>query len=368
MKTFYLPDLGEGLPDAEIRTWHIKEGDEVKVDDIMVSLETAKAVVDVPAPRAGKIHKLWGNPGDVVKTGAPLVEFSEGEEYTTSNTVAGSLPTSNKILQEAPAGIKPQNIPATAIKILPAVRALAKQLTIDISTVTPTGPNGQITIEDISKAAQVSASSYSALHGVRRQMALGMEQAHREVVPVTVCDDADIAAWPEHSDITLRIIRALIKAIAQEPALNAYYDGKSQARQLLTEINLGLAIDNEEGLFVPVIKHVDKLSASELRTAINDLKERAKQRSLHADEFKGASVVLSNFGKFAGRYANPIVIPPTVAILGSGRCRDEVVASAGQIVIHKCLPLSLTFDHRAVTGGEATRFLKAVLEDLQTAN
>lgn len=364
MKTFYLPDLGEGLPDAEIRSWHVQVGDEVKTDDIMVSMETAKAVVDVPAPRAGKIIKLYGQVGDVIKTGAALVEFEEGEEQHSSNTVAGTLPVSDTVLNESAMGVKPQNQTSAALKILPALRLLAKQLNVELNSIIATGPNGQITAEDIAHAAKVT-SAYTPLHGVRRQMAIGMEQAHHACVPVTVVDDADIHAWAAHTDITLRIIRALLHAIKTEPALNAWYDGKTQARQLQEVLHLGLALDNEEGLFVPVIKNVHALSSAALRQTINDYKQRAKARQLRPDELTGCTLVLSNFGNFAGRYANPIVVPPTVAILGTGRIRDEVVAYQGQTVIHKRMPLSLTFDHRAVTGGEATRFLNAVMQDLE---
>lgn len=375
MKIFYLPDLGEGLPDAEIREWYVKEGDEVKVDQPLVAMETAKAVVDVPAPRSGKILKLYGKAGDVIITHAPLVEFTEGTEEKAA-TVVGNLQSGDTVLEESATGVAQTANTCGAIKAMPAVRALAKRLQVDLSRVTATGANGQITLDDVERATAKQSSTittepaagFTALRGVRRAMALAMTQSHSEVVPVTIVDDADIQSWPEKADITLRVIRALVAACKTEPALNAWFDGKALARQLQDEIHLGIAMDAEEGLFVPVLKDVHKRPATELRAAINVFKEQVKARTIPAADLKGATLVLSNVGVFAGRYANPIIIPPTVTIVATGKIRDEVVAQQGKIEIHRILPLSLTIDHRAITGGEAARFLAAMINDLQQAH
>lgn len=375
MKTFRLPDLGEGLPDAEVREWYVKEGDEVKVDQPIVAMETAKAVVDVPAPRSGKILKLHGKLGDVIKTGAPLVEFQDGEDLPAKGTVVGNIEIGHTVLEEAATGVKPKAGAGKGIKAIPAIRMLAKKLNVDLATVTATGPGGQITAEDVERAVVAGTTlgvpvqaGYESIKGVRRAMATAMSQSHVEVVPVTIMDDADIHAWSIGTDITLRIVRAMVAACKAEPALNAWFDGVGMARLLHDEVHLGIAMDSQDGLFVPVLKNITKRSAEELRKNIDTFKQQLKARTIPQEDLKGATIVLSNVGIFAGRYANPIIIPPTVAILATGSIHEEVVAHEGTSAIHRVLPLSLTIDHRAITGGEAARFLSAVIKDLQLAN
>lgn len=385
MTIFHLPDLGEGLPDAEIREWYVKEGDTVKLDQPMVAMETAKAVVDVPAPQSGKITKLYGKTGDVIITGAPLVEFEGGEEKKSAQTttVVGALESTDTVLVESPTGIAP-TAAGNTIKAIPAVRALAKKLNVDLTHVKATGAGGQITLEDVERALPSPAASqhplpggegnntpkegYETVRGVRRAMATTMSQSHSEVVPITLVDDADIHAWPEKTDITVRMIRAITAGCKAEPALNAWFDGKTMARRLHNEINLGIAVDAPEGLFVPVIKNIANKSAAELRTVLNTIKEQVKARTIPQEDLKGATFVLSNVGVFAGRYATPIISLPTVAILATGRIREEVVAHQGKVEIHRLMPLSLSIDHRAITGGEAARFLAALIQDLVLPN
>lgn len=372
MKIFHLPDLGEGLAEAEIHEWYVKEGDVVKVDQPMLSVETAKAVVDVPAPQAGKIVKLYYKAGDIVPTGSALVEF-EGEEGEAprkdKGTVVGSLEESSTVLDAGDMIIGAAKQASTSVKAMPVVRALAKQLQVDINLVSPTGPQGQITVEDVKKFANQKTSklpgNVEALHGVRRIMANVMTQSHQEIVPVTIIDDADITDMPRESDISVAVIQAMVAAAKAEPSLNAWYDGKNLERCLLKEVNLGLAVDTEEGLFVPVIKDVANLSPEKIRAAINGFKKSVKERSVAPSELQGATITLSNFGMIAGRYATPIVVPPMVAILGCGKIREDVQVREGKIAICRVMPLSLTFDHRAVTGGEATRFLATVIKSLE---
>ncbi|KTD11161.1 branched-chain alpha-keto acid dehydrogenase subunit E2 [Legionella gratiana] len=368
MNIFNLPDLGEGLPDAEIHEWFVKEGDTVVVDQPLVSMETAKAVVDVPCPQAGVISKLYGNPGDIIKTGEPLVAFASSVTKTADKgTVVGNLEESSEITEDT-FTIGVQHATQARIKATPVVKMLAKKLGIDLSTVKGTGEFGIITRDDVQaqadKNAQVPAG-FEPLRGVRRAMLNSMVQSHAEVVPVSIFDEADISAWKSGTDITVRLIRALIDATKNEPALNAWFDTKHGARQCFNEVHLGLAMDNEEGLFVPVIHNAGKHSDTELRTMIDEFKKSVGNREITADKLKGATITLSNFGKFAGRFASPIIVPPMVAILAVGRLYQGVVPVDGKIEAHNILPLSLSFDHRAVTGGEATRFLGAVIQSLQ---
>lgn len=372
MKTFVLPDLAEGLAEAEINEWHVQVGDIVKIDQLLVSVETAKAVVEVPSPYRGKILALHGQKGDIIGTGKPLVDFDIEGNNGDTGTVVGKVEVGNEIVQS-------QNIPfentvsnSPNYKASPAVRALAKKLNIDLSKVIATGPNQTITAQDVESSPKNNASiqlqaNYEPLKGVRRQMVLSMQKSHAEVVPVTIFDDVDITAW-QQKDYTSRLLLALSVACQKEPALNAWYDGNQVARRLFKEVNIGVAMDTQDGLFVPVINQVQDKNATQLRTELESIKTKVQNRTISLSEMSGATIMLSNFGKFAGRYANPIVVPPIVAILAVGRIREEVkLNQSGQPVIHQLMPLSLTFDHRAVTGGEATRFLGQVISALEKA-
>jgi 2-oxoisovalerate dehydrogenase E2 component (dihydrolipoyl transacylase) len=365
MKTFNLPDLGEGLAEAEIREWYVAEGDEVKTEQPLLAMETAKAVVDVPSPFNGRIQKLYGKAGDIIKTGHPLVSF-EGE--SDAGTVVGALQVGNQILEEAPEGIVVAAPPlaTSTIKASPAVRALAKQLQVNLTTVKASGPGGTITIEDVKRGTTgPAAPAGESLHGVRRAMAQTMAAVQREVVPITLVEDADIQHWPPNTDITVRLVHAIVAACAAEPALNAHFYGQSLSRQLFKEINLGLALDTPAGLYVPVLKNVAAQNDAKLREQIDVYKAQAREQNFSPDDLRGATITLSNFGTLTGRYANPIVVPPTVAILGVGRLRDAAVVTQKGIAAHKIMPLSLTVDHRAATGGEAARFLAALIKQLQ---
>ena len=468
-KIFYLPDLGEGLPDATIVEWLVKEGDIVKLDAPLVSMETAKAVVEVPAPYSGKVTKLHGKNGDVIDTGAALVEVEidpnlpqraeaeatghhhapkpaaksvgstaaddakkvvasdEGGEIPAgekkprtetgtrvetiredAGTVVGAMESSDRVHSETAVAVG-------GVKAVPAVRALAKKLNVDLTKVVSSGTGGVVTLQDVKNAAAAGTARPSAeapmparaqatpagtaaaaptrtalsasgqpmrtspptqatvygqpeqLKGVRRNMARVMADAHAKVVPTTLADDADIYAWLPGNDITVRLIRALVAACKAVPALNAWFDGENLTRTLHPHVDIGIAVDTEDGLFVPALRNADVLDAAGVRTALNRIRDQVKTRSIPPEELKGYTISLSNFGIFAGRYATPIVVPPCVAIVAAGKLRHEVVAVMGAIQTHRVIPLSLTFDHRAATGGEAARFLKAMLDDLALA-
>lgn len=368
MELFNLPDLGEGLPDAEIHEWFVKEGDVVKVDQPLVAMETAKAVVEVPCPQDGLIVKCYGKPGDVIKTGKPLVAFAEGKKNTKDKgTVVGKLEESTVITEDIFTIGVAREQPARP-KATPAVRLLAKKLNCDIHAIQGTGEFGVITLEDVQRAAEKQTKlpeGFQVLQGVRRAMLTQMVQSHRDVVPVTIFDEANIHHWTDKTDITLRLIQAIVEAATVEPALNSWYDTAHSAQKLFDKVHLGLAMDSKEGLFVPVIHDAGKHSPADLRHKINAFKKSVETRTIPPEELKGATITLSNFGKFAGRFASPIIVPPMVAILAVGRLYHSAVSHKGKIESHRLLPLSLSFDHRAVTGGEATRFLGVVMAALE---
>lgn len=265
MKIFHLPDLGEGLAEAEIREWYVKEGDTVALDQPLLSVETAKAVVDVPSPHAGRIVKLHGKVHEMIQTHARLVEFENeaqsSAEKKDKGSIVGKLEENPQALQEDGVIIGTMTAVSPAFKILPTVRALAKQLKVDLNAVTATGPKGQITAEDVKRQAGQAQQTPGqtldqgeALHGVRRAMAVAMTTAHQEVAQVTIIDDADIGHLATDADLTVLLLQAIAAAAKAEPALNAWFDGKNLQRQLFNAVNVGLAIDTPEGLFVPVLK------------------------------------------------------------------------------------------------------------------
>ena len=438
--TFRLPDLGEGLPDATIVEWLIKPGDTIKLDAPMISMETAKAVVEVPSPFSGKLIKVYGNNGDVIATGAPLADFEidpnapqraeahdsghhapatatkakPAPERADTGTVVGEMQTSDRVVNEAA-------IAVGGVKAVPAVRALAKKLGVDLASVAPSGMDGVVTMSDVKQAAAhkaagsplpaaaktvanvqapsaprptqsmsgpapgsaprpvVRTSPDAALQtelrfgeavqlkGVRRNMARVMADAQSKVVPTTINDDADIHAWHAGNDVSMRLLRAITTACKAVPALNAWFDGEALTRTLHAQVDIGIAVDTADGLFVPALRNADVLDANGLRKALDELLRQVRDRSIPPTELTGYTISLSNFGVFAGRYATPIVVPPCVAIVAAGKLRHEVVPVIGGIETHRMIPLSLTFDHRAATGGEAARFLKAMLEDLALA-
>ena len=396
MKRFDLPDLGEGLQEAEIVRWHIAVGDQVKVDQPMVAVETAKAIVEVPSPFEGTIVALHGKPGDTIGTGAPLVDFllppnpaedSVAEAGISQGGVVGRMPESDVVIQGAPIAA-PRQVFRRA-RAVPAARDLARRLNIDLDGVQGSGRDGLITLDDVLKVSTPAASKpappripvatssmrpatdgiesgeIEVLRSLRRAMAQSMTLARDNVMECSVFDDADIEGWTAQGDYTVRLLRAIGAGCNAEPGLNAWFDGSTQGRRLFHHIQVGIAVDTPDGLLVPVIRDVGSRDAAELRAEINRLKTGARERTLPATDLRDFTFMLSNFGVMAGRYATPVVVPPSVAILGAGRISRDVVAIGDRIEAHRRIPLSLTFDHRCVTGGEAVRFLAAVIEDLQ---
>jgi 2-oxoisovalerate dehydrogenase E2 component (dihydrolipoyl transacylase) len=352
MTVFMLPDLGEGLDEAEIVRWHANEGDHVVADQALVAVETAKAVVEIPAPVSGRIVRLHGRPGDRIKVGAALAEFDAG--LADKGAIVGELAAA----PAAPAGIV----------AAPAIRAHARARGVDLARLHGSGPGGAITRADVDAAAAALPSSVDdpyRLHGLRLAMAEAMTRAAREVVRASVTEEADVEAWAADADVTGRLIRAIVAGIAAAPILNAHFDPRAMRIQPRATIDLGLAVDTADGLVVPVLRDVARSDASELRARIADAKSRAQARTLRPADLQGASFTLSNFGMIGGIHAVLALVPPQVAILGAGRILRRPAIVVDHLVERRALPLSLTFDHRVVTGGEAARFLRAVVADLE---
>ncbi len=394
MKTFHLPDLGEGLTEAEIVAWHVQEGEVVHTDQPLVSMETAKAVVEVPAPWGGKIVKLHGQAGDIIPTHAPLIDFEESPgdaaakrietpktpatktQAPDAGTVVGQMPSGEAVVEER-AIIRRKMTEPKRVKALPKVRRRAQELGIDLAEVTSTGRHGETTLADLERQdrprppaptrAPLTPGTTEPLRGTRRAMAQVMAQARDAIAATTLFDDADLDRWIGRTDITARVIRAIVAATRVEPTLNAWFNGETLERTVHARLDLGLAVDTPDGLIVPVLRDVGHADPEMIRKELDRVKEKTKARSLQPTDLAHPTFTLSNFGMIAGRYATPIVVPPTVAILGVGRLCHDVVAVLGGIATHRRLPLSLSFDHRSVTGGDACRFLAALIHDLEQA-
>ena len=377
MSTFTLPDLGEGLAEAEILAWHVKPGDHALVDQPMVSVETAKAVVEVPVPFSATVTALHAAVGDIVATGAPLIDFDSG-------TVVGTMPTTSEdeLIESATLG-RPRTADKRRIRALPLARALAARLGLDLEALAGGGTDGVISLADVLAAGGLAEARMSRgpgapkeleapigaatepLRGARRAMALSMSTSRDQVAGSTVCDDADIHGWTQRRDYMPRLVRALTAACRAEPALNAWYDAVNNARILHRHINLAIAVDTPGGLMVPVLRDIGGKPPEDLRADIGSLKDAAHRRSTTPEDLRDFTLMLSNFGTLAGRYGIPLVVPPAVAILGAGKVREDAVVVGGAVVAHRRMPLSLSFDHRCITGGEACRFLAAVIADLE---
>lgn len=361
MSIFYLPDLGEGLSEAEIVAWHVAEGELVAREQLLVSVETAKAVVEVPSPEAGRIVKLYAAVGEVVPTGAPLVEFASAEAAQPSAKTAPEKPADAGSV----VGVLPQDTGESRESFVIG-RHRHTEARLQRTAQKPRLPRERLAeAEPATAESAAPAFEGEPLHGLRRHMAQAMAKSHREVALVTLHDEARIR-WKDEDKPVLRLIQALAYAAAEEPALNAWYDDTHQQRQLHSDVHMGIAVDTKDGLLVPVLRGVQKLDAAALERRLNKLKIAAVKRTLRPEDMQGATMTLSVFGSIGGRFATPLVSPPQVAILAAGRIYEGVVAKKkGGIKTASLLPLSLSVDHRAVTGGEAARFLAAVIRHLE---
>ncbi len=381
MRYFKLPDLGEGLIEAEIVEWHVKAGDAVKTDQLMLAVETAKAIVEIPSPQTGVIEHTFGEIGDTVHIGEPLVEY-EGEADSVS--VVGDLTKSSS---DAKSVVRDSFSVASTnsqqgIQASPSVRGLASRLKVDLEQVTGTGSNGRISSDDVEKAEKLNqqVGQSEKLTGVRKSMAKVMVKSHQQVVPVSLFGDAMISAERVGNpfDITITMAQAIAYACAKEPALNVWFDGENMSRRLLSFVDLGIAVDTEQGLFVPVLRQVQSRDQDDLNAGLKALKQAVINRDIPPAELTGATIILSNYGSIktinnAGekvanicRYGTPVVVPPMVAIVGIGALFVESDGRGDEKGSETKLPISLTFDHRCVTGGEATRFMAYMVEYLNT--
>ncbi|HTY46889.1 MAG TPA: dihydrolipoamide acetyltransferase family protein [Methanomassiliicoccales archaeon] len=405
---FKFPDLGEGVTEGEIKKWLVKEGDTVKQDQSIAEVETDKAVVEMPSPSAGKVLRLYHKEGDMVQVGEVLATIgAEGEAPSVtpaqaapaiekkreSVSVVGELPEGEVMVSST--GAITQATAGAEVQAIPAVRKLAKDLGVDITTVLGSGPGGRITEEDVRgaafnakpaaprKVAKFDIYGYvdrEPLRGIRRTTAKHMLESSQKVAAVTMMDDADVTELvalrerlkkeaEEQHKVKLTflpfIVKALCMALKNHKYLNASIDEESDEILVKKYYNVGIAIAIDDGLVVPVIKMADEKEFLAIAEEIRDLVEKAQARKLDLADLKGGTFTITNYGSMGGTYGTPIVNFPECAILGLGRIRDMPWMHDGQVQVRKILPLSLTWDHRVLDGAAAAAFMGELMKYLE---
>ena len=392
---FKLPDLGEGIAEVELRRWLVSEGERISEHQALLEVETDKAVVEIPAPHAGVIARIYRQVGETVKVGETLVSITEaGDEAPQRARSAGIVGTLPEADDDDGAFAAPQAFAGLAT---PMVRKLARERGIDLRNVPGSGPRGCVTPEDLERAGTGQKGAVKAgaqengpeenygpvermeLRGLRRTIARNVLASQRTAAFVTSMEEADITEICElrsreqgeverrgtHLTFLPFFIKAAQHALREHPLLNASIDDAAQAIIVKKHYHFGIAVSTPEGLMVPVIRNVEQKSIIELAEAIQELGRKAHERTLSRDDLRGSSFTLTNYGHFGGTFATPIINWPDVAILGFGRIVERPWVHRGEIVIRKILPLSLTFDHRVTDGADAAQFLGKVLRSLE---
>jgi pyruvate dehydrogenase E2 component (dihydrolipoamide acetyltransferase) len=344
---FKLPDLGEGLTEGEIARWLVQEGQEIAEDDPLVEIQTDKTTVEIPSPAAGKVARIMVGEGDVVPVGTVLVVIGED----------GAEP--KKAVPES-----------SRIRATPLIRKIAQELGVDLETVEATGPQGRLTEEDVRRAATGQGQSLDngpegrrePLRGVRRLIAEHMARAHREVPPVTWVEECDFGNV-DRDLLLATTLKACALSLQEFPELNARLEGEEIV--FLDRYDLGVAIQTEQGLVVPVVRDCDSRSLDELDSDVRRLADGARAGTLKPEELRGSTFTVTSAGKLAGLFQTPIVNHPEVAILSLGRIAQRPVVRDGEIVARPIGYVALTFDHRVVDGARAADFGLAVIRRLE---
>jgi pyruvate dehydrogenase E2 component (dihydrolipoyllysine-residue acetyltransferase) len=362
---FKLPDLGEGLTEGEVARWLVSEGDEVAEDQPLVEIQTDKTTVEIPSPAAGKVAQILVEEGAVVPVGTILVVIGED----------GAEPDRPKLTppkQDTSQSLAPGPVSAGRVRATPLVRRLAQELDVDLERLAGTGPQGRVTEADVRAAATsggqapgpVSEGRREPLRGVRRLIVEHMARAHREVPAVTWVEECDFSGV----DLKLlvpTVLKATAETLKEFPELNARLEADEIV--FLDRYDLGVAVQTEDGLVVPVVRGCDSASIDELDGEVKRLAEAARTGTLKPDELRGSTFTVTSAGKLAGLFQTPIVNHPEVAILSIGRIAERPVVRDGELVVGRTGYLSLTFDHRVVDGARAAEFGLAVIGRLEGA-
>ena len=398
-RTFVLPDLGEGLTEAEIVKVLVHEGDLVREDAPLLEVETDKATVEIPSPTGGRVEKIHVHVGQRVQVGEALVSFGDG----------GAAP----VAPAAPVSARASARAEGPVPAAPATRRLARELGVDLRTVHGSGPGGRVTDEDVRAATSVPAAAQPAerepapvarplarvgveppplpkfeqwgpverrpLSHLRRTIAERMTLAATVIPHVTHFDRADITDLDamilrnletgKTRGVTLTLTSFILKAVAlalgEHPHFNASLDPGAGELIVKRYVNLGVAVASERGLIVPVIRDADRKPLLEVQRELGQLAQRVREGKATLEDLRGGTFTVTNIGALGGTGAIPIINYPEVAILGVARGRQEPVVRDGAIVPRLLLPLSLTFDHRVADGADGARFASAIVRRLE---
>jgi pyruvate dehydrogenase E2 component (dihydrolipoamide acetyltransferase) len=336
---FKLPDLGEGLTEGEVARWLVAEGDDVAEDEPLVEIATDKTTVEIPSPATGKVAQILVGEGEVVPVGTVLVVIGGDAAQQTA--------------------------PAAAPQATPAVRQIARQLGVDLASIRGTGPAGRVTEADVRSASPGAGEGRrERVRGVRRQIVEHLTRAHREVPAVTFVEECDFTGL----DLGLllpTVLQATAASLREFPELNARLDGDEIV--YLDRYDLGVAVQTDEGLLVPVVRGVDARSLDELRAEVDRLAEAARTGALAPGELRGSTFTVTSAGKLAGLFVTPIVNHPEVGILGVHRVAPRPVVRDGEVIVRQMGNVSVTFDHRVVDGARAAAFALDVIARLEAA-
>ena len=402
---FKLPDLGEGMVESEIAEWFVKVGDMVAEEDVICSMMTDKAAVELSSPVTGKVLRLAGEPGDMVAVGAALITFAvEGGDPAVGGHHAGDSP-----VKSSPAGdIHPQ---ATRIMTSPAIRRRAKEAGIDLRSVTGSGPGGRVTLKDFeaylagdagrphgglpqlgAPLQQGDLPQHGAaplrgetppqeikVIGLRRIIAERMATATREIPHFTYVEEIDITeveALRRHlndkaADKNSRLTPlpflglALVRALAEFPQCNATYDKDRNVILQHSAVHLGIATQTPDGLKVPVVRHAESMSLHELARAIRRVSDAARNNSISRSDLVGSTITITSLGKLGGIVSTPVINMPEVGIIGVNRAIDKPVVLQGQVTVRTMMNLSSSFDHRFVDGYDAAAMIQRIKEMLE---
>jgi len=353
---FKLPDLGEGLTEGEVVRWLVREGDEVAEDQPLVELQTDKTTVEIPSPAAGRVARILVAEGDVVPVGTTLVVIVGAGEAAERDVRAARSPSQGRKVQATP-----------------LVRRLAADLGVALDGVSGSGPGGRITEADVRAVAGAAAKTGAAgrerrrerLRGVRRQIAEHVTRAHREIPAVTYVEECDFSSV-ELELLVPTVLRAAAETLPHFPELNARLEGDEVV--YLERYDLGIAVQTDEGLVVPVVRDCDRRSVEELRADVDALVARARAGELRPEELRGSTFTVTSAGKLGGIFVTPLINHPEVGILGVHRIGPRAVVRGGEIVARPIGNVSLTFDHRVVDGARAAAFTLTVIERLESGD
>ena len=392
---FKLPDVGEGIAQAEIVAWHADVGDLVREDQPLVDVMTDKATVEIGAPVAGRIVSRKGEAGKMAAIGAELVVIETDAAATVPAPLtppaptAAASPTTGEPAQVAPARLRPDKVLAA-----PAVRARAAALGLDLAAIRPSGTDGHIRHEDLDAvflARQGDGPNPGTIPpgtdsieeikviGLRRQIAERMQDSMRRIPHFSYVEEVDVTALealradlnaapePGRPKLTLLpfLIRAIIRALARHPGLNAHFDDEAMVIRRHGAVHVGVATQTPRGLVVPVIRHAEGRMLWESAAEILRLSEAARAGKASRAELTGSTITVSSLGALGGLAATPIINPPEVAIIGVNKILERPVVRQGRIVVARMMNLSSSFDHRVVDGFDAAAFIKDVIGELE---